>query len=121
MFKKMIYLVCYVLLLDLVLPSLASGGILYETSFDTADAVADWQVVSGTWQLDPVAGTYTSLGDEALLSLYQGRLVGGGKASDLVDYTLIADLENVGVEGALCARYQDSIKNYQYRSHFGLE
>jgi len=121
MFKKMIYLVCYVLLLDLVLPSLASGGILYETSFDTADAVADWQVVSGTWQLDPVAGTYTSSGDQALLSLYQGRLAGGGKASDLVDYTLIADLENVGVEGALCARYQDSINYYMYRYHFGLE
>jgi len=121
MFKKMIYLVCYVLLSGLVLPSLSSGGILYETSFDRADAVADWQVVSGTWQLDPVAGTYTSLGDEALLSLYQGRLVGGGKASDLVDYTLIADLENVGVEGALCARYQDSINYYMYRYHFGLE
>ncbi len=42
MCKKMIYLVCYVLLLGLVLPSLVSGGILYETSFDTADAVADW-------------------------------------------------------------------------------
>jgi len=121
MFKKMIYLVCYVLLLDLVLPSLASGGILYETSFDTADAVVDWQVISGTWQLDPVAGTYTSSGDQVLLSLYQGQLADGSKPGDLVNYTLIADLENVGVEGALCARYQDKFNYYMYRYHFGNE
>lgn len=105
---------------------LAAGGLakgevlhetLYETSFDTADAVADWEVISGTWQLDSNAGTYTGSGTERILSVYQGPLADGSRNSDLRNYVVTTELGKNEVAGGLCGRYIDAENYYLFRHH----
>jgi len=90
---------------------------LYETSFDSADAVDGWLAVSGTWELDPGAGTYTGSGAERILTVYQGPLADGSDNSELRDYLISAELQRNNVAGGLAGRYMDAENYYLFRHH----
>ena len=94
----------------------ARGRTLYETSFDTPDALAKWTIVAGTWQHDPAAGTYTCTGTNELLTVYQGPLSTGANLSTLKDYVVTAELSRNTSAGGVVGRYRD-IGNYYYLRH----
>jgi hypothetical protein len=102
--------------LVLLLAGHVCGRTLYETRFDAPDAVAAWHVVAGTWQHDPVAGTYTCSGTNDLLSVYRGPLANGAAADKLADCVVTAELSRNTSAGGVCGRYQD-INNYYYLRH----
>jgi len=92
------------------------GRTLYETRFDAPDAVAQWQVVAGTWQHDPAAGTYTCSGTNELLSIYKGPLSNGTAVDKLANCVVTAELSRNTSAGGVCGRYKD-ISNYYYLRH----
>ena len=100
-----------------LLPGQVTRETLYETSFDTADAVDNWQEVSGTWALDPDAGTYTGSGSERILTVYDGPLADGSDNSELRDYMISAELQRNNVAGGLAGRYMDAENYYLFRHH----
>ncbi|MBE0536480.1 MAG: immunoglobulin domain-containing protein [Phycisphaerae bacterium] len=96
---------------------LVLGG-YYNTSFDTADAVQNWTVVSGNWSLDAGAGVYrATTTSSTAMSIYNGPLTWGGVGTDLKDYTVSADVIVNGGDSALVARYAGKGDYYFYRLH----
>ncbi|MBN2131760.1 MAG: LamG domain-containing protein, partial [Sedimentisphaerales bacterium] len=100
-----------------LLPGQVMRETLYETRFDTAGAVDDWLEVSGTWTLDPDAGTYTGSGAERILTVYDGPLADGSENSELRDYMISAELQRNNVAGGLAGRYMDAENYYLFRHH----
>ena len=95
---------------------------LYDTSFDTPDAVDSWLVVSGEWVLDADAGQYTVITSSATaISVYEGGLVGGGSPYDLSDYTVTTEVGVNGGNATLVARFSDDSNYYMFRYHSGQQ
>ena len=109
----------FVVLSVLVCVCGAAFGGYYDTSFDTADAVAHWTVVAGSWTLDTAAGVYRAniATTGTAIAVYNGPLAWGGVASDLADYTVSTDVIVNGNDAALIARYVNSGNYYFYRYH----
>jgi hypothetical protein len=121
MFKRLMFLTSVIIVMILAVCGHVQGEViqetLYETSFDTPGAVDDWEVVSGTWELDSDAGTYTGSGSERILSIYQGPLADGSKNADLRNYVVRAELQRNNVAGGLAGRYMDAENYYLFRHH----
>lgn len=101
----------------LLAAGIAFGG-YYDTSFDTADAAANWTVISGNWSLDASAGTYTATtSSSTAMTIYTGPLKWGGMASDLRDYTVSTDMVVHGNDSAVVARYAGTGEYYFFRYH----
>jgi len=91
-------------------------GNAYFNDFSTPDAVDGWAVISGTWQLDDVAGTYSNTTTaQTALSVYTGPFAGGVDGSVLYDYSITADIAVNGGGTSLIARYKDSANYYMFR------
>jgi len=96
------------------------GRTLYETNFDTADAVTTWRVVSGTWEHDATAGTYTCSGTNELLTICEGPLASDIPVDTLKDYVVTAELSKNNTAGGVIARYEDPSNYYYLRHHADL-
>ncbi len=92
-------------------------GNAYSNDFTAPEAMAKWTVLSGTWQHNAGAGTYsnTTPKGQTSLSVYTGKYAGGVDGTALYDYTVTVEVTNNGGSASIVARYADTAHYYMFR------